>query len=85
MHTLQHVIRAVDHLSPEERAELRQYLDEYPPVQEPLQAGTMDIDSLLAAAQAIRESMSPEDYEEMLAAMNEEYIEPVDENGESVI
>ncbi len=82
MMNLQEVKEAVDHLSPEERAELRSYLDEQTVQEEaPLKAGTMNVDALLEAAKAIREGFSDEEWEAIEQAMNEEYIEPVDEDG----
>jgi uncharacterized alpha-E superfamily protein len=82
MMNLQEVKEAVDHLSPEERAELRAYLDEQTTQEEtPLRAGTMNVDALLEAGRAIREGFSDEEWEAIEQAMNEEYIEPVDKDG----
>lgn len=81
MLNLQEVKEAVDYLSPEERAELRAYLDEREAEKTKLRAGTMDIDALLEAARAIREDFTDEEWQEVERAMNEEYIEAVDEDG----
>ncbi|MBK8022739.1 MAG: hypothetical protein IPK19_15230 [Chloroflexi bacterium] len=79
MLNLQEVKAAVDHLSPDERAELRAYLDQGEV--RVLRAGTMDVDALLEAARQIREGFTDEEWEEVERAMNEEYIEPVDDDG----
>ena len=81
MQNLQEVKEAIDHLSPEERAELRAYLDERRVAAMPLRAGTMNIDALLEAARAIREGFTDDEWDEVERAMNDEYIEPVDEDG----
>jgi len=79
MLNLKEVKEAVDHFSPEERAELRAYLDERE--MHTLRAGTMNVDALLAAAREIRESLTDEEWNEIEQAMNEEYIEPIDDDG----
>ena len=79
MLNLQEVKVAIDHFSPEERAELRAYLDEHEMIT--LRAGTMDVDILLEAARKIREGFTDEEWHEVEQAMNEEYIEPVDDEG----
>lgn len=81
MINLQAVKDAVDQLSPEERSELRAYLDEHNASQPVLRAGTMNVDALLQAAKAIREGFSDAEWDEIESAMNDEYIEPVDEDG----
>ena len=45
-----------------------------------LRPGTMDIDKLNAALEAMREGLSEKDLEEIIAAMNEEYLETDDDN-----
>lgn len=79
MLNLQEVKVAIDHFSPEERAELRAYLDERETIK--LRAGTMNIDVLLEAARKIREGFTDAEWHEVEQAMNEEYIEPVDDEG----
>ena len=81
MQNLQEVKEAIDHLSPEERAELRAYLDERRAAATPLRVGTMNVDALLEAARAIREGFTDDEWNEVERAMNDEYIEPVDEDG----
>ena len=81
MQNLQEVKEAIDHLSPDERAELRVYLDERGTAATPLRAGTMNVDALLEAARAIREGFTDDEWNEVERAMNDEYIEPVDEDG----
>jgi len=41
----------------------------------------MDIDALLEAARAIRQGFTDEEWGKVEQSMNEEYIEPVDEDG----
>ncbi len=81
MLNLQEMKEAVDYLAPEERAELRAYLDERETEETTLRAGTMDVDALLDAARAIREGFTDEEWDDVERAMNEEYIEPVDADG----
>jgi hypothetical protein len=79
--SLQELKNAVNRLSASERDELRAYLEEEVSTShQVMQSGTMDVDALLIAAQEIRESMSPQDFETMLDAMNEEFIEITDED-----
>lgn len=81
MLTLQDVIKAVDQLSPDERRELREYLDQRESVPQPVQELTPEerIRRMDEAVKAIREGMTQAELEDMIAAMNEEYIEPVDD------
>jgi len=79
--TLQALKEAVDQLSSAERAELRDYLEKPAEPAVTLRSGTMDIDALTEAARKIREGFSDEEWEEVVAAMTEEYIEPVDDDG----
>ena len=44
-----------------------------------LQLGTVNLDELLAALEDIREKLSEEDFAEIERAMNEEYIEALDD------
>lgn len=81
MLTLQEVKQAVEHFSAEELLELRAYLDAQSNVASTLQAGTMDINALLAAARALRDGIPDEEWQEIEKAMNEEYIQPVDADG----
>lgn len=79
MLNLQDVKDAVDHFSPEERAELRAYLDERETTR--LKAGTMNVDALLGAVREMHKGLSESEWDEIVQAMNEEYIEPIDEEG----
>ena len=79
--TLQELFKTVNRLSPEERAQLRAYLDQQEVDRAQLKTGTMNVDILLQAAQAIRADMNAGEFDQMIAAMNEEYIELVDDNG----
>ena len=73
--TLADVIQAVDRLSPEERRQLRDYLDRYEEAPE-----TNDLDALMRALEVIREGLTEEEFSEIEQAMNAEYIEPLDKN-----
>ncbi len=79
--TLQELFRAVDRLSPDERAELRTYIDQQPDVpahETPVEERIHKMDE---AARMIRESLTDEEWDEIERAMNDEYIEPIDEDG----
>ncbi len=82
MLTLQDVMKAVDQLSPEERRELREYLDQRESAPQPAQELSPDerIRRMDEAVKAIREGMTQAELEDMIAAMNAEYIEPIDED-----
>lgn len=83
MMTLQEVKKAVDQLTENERAELRAYLDQSPAHSLKQGRGATPeerVQRLQAAAAAIREGLTEEELAEMTAAMNEDYIEPVDED-----
>lgn len=78
--TLQEMKEAIDHLSPEERAELRAYLDEQAHLAPHLLPPEERIRRLDAAAKAISEGLTDAEWDEIEKAMNEEYIEPWDES-----
>ena len=80
--TLQELIKAVDQLSPQERAELHAYLDPRKAQTRPAPALSPDerIRQLDEAAKAIREGFTDAEWEEVEQAMNAEYIEPWDES-----
>ncbi len=82
MTSLEEVIKAVDQLSPEERAELRAYLDRRDAESPPPHTLSPEerIRRLDEAARAIREGFTDEEWTEIEKAMNEEYIEPFDED-----
>jgi hypothetical protein len=69
MLNLQEVKDAIDYLSPEERAELRAYLDEHETLT--LRAGTMDIDVLIEAVRVMHEGLTESEWDEIVQAMNE--------------
>jgi uncharacterized membrane protein len=77
--TLTDLMQAVDKLSPEDKRKLREYLDQEEP--HPFQnlTGEERARRLEAAAAKIREGLTPEQLDEMTRAMNEEYIESVDD------
>lgn len=80
MMTFQDIKQAVDQLSHQERADLRAYLDEV--ANQPAQklTPTERAQKLDAAFEKLRTGLTDEEIEEMTAAMNEEYIEPWDED-----
>ena len=80
--TLDELIKAVDTLSSEEFRQLRNYVNQrhvHEQVDTELRAGTMNVDALMRAVDQIREGLTEEEIETMVAAMNEEYVEPFDE------
>ncbi len=72
------VKRVVDRFSPEDLRRLREYIKNREQTLK-LQPGTIDMDSLLAALEDIRAGLSEEEFVEIEQAMNEEYIEPLDD------
>lgn len=72
------VKKAVSRFSAEELRQLREYI-EAREQQIVLHPGTVDMNSLLAALEDIREGLSEEDFAEIERAMNEEYIEALDD------
>lgn len=72
------VKKAVDRFSPEELRRLREYIENREQTLK-LQPGTVDMDSLLTALEDIRAGLSEEEFAEIERAMNEEYIEPPDD------
>ena len=77
---LHEVIKLLDDLSPEELNELREQIEQRLETQASARGSTPDerIRRLNAAASAIREGFSDEEWAEVVRAMNEEYIEPID-------
>lgn len=83
MLNLQEVKDAVDHFSPDELRELREYLENHVVrflTQQSLPAEER-IRRLDEAASAIREDFTNREWDEIEKAMNEEYVESVDEDG----
>jgi hypothetical protein len=80
--TLQDLMRAIDHLSVDELNILREYIDERKQQTHPARGKTPQerVQRLQAAAAAIREGLTVEQLAEMTTSMNEEYIEPFDED-----
>lgn len=74
--TFEEVLQVVDQLNDEERQRLHQYLDQQV---HPLSAEER-IRRLNAAMDAMRDGLSQEEIDEMTAAMNEKYIENVDDS-----
>jgi uncharacterized protein YeeX (DUF496 family) len=70
------LLKLLDSLTPEQLNELRREIDQRVIAQ--LRPGTMDVDAILRAASEITQDMSDDQVRRMVAAMNEEYIEPVD-------
>jgi hypothetical protein len=75
--TLDEIKQAIKQLSPEEFTELQAYIEFRRPHPLPPEER---IRRMEAAAAFIRETMTPEQLEEAIAAMNAEYIEPWDED-----
>ncbi|MDX2141488.1 MAG: hypothetical protein SF123_25605 [Chloroflexota bacterium] len=89
---LQDVFKIIDSLTPEEKlqvkahieyppeelAQLKAEIDAILATAEPvtLQAGTMDVDKLIEATRQMWEGLTDEEIDEVVAMMNEEYIEP---------
>ncbi len=82
MMSLQAMKKAVDSLSPQERRELREYLEQRESVEAPAHELSPEdrIRHLDAAAKAIREGMTQVELDDMIEAMNAEYVEIVDED-----
>lgn len=80
--TLSEILKAVDALTLDERRQLRDYLDRHE--SESLRRSHFSpeqrIQMLEEASAAIREGLTQDELEQMIAAMNEEYIEPWDES-----
>lgn len=92
MMNLQDMKKAVDRLSPAERDELREYLEQQtlkheitlllakePPEQ--LRAGTLDMDQLRKASEGMWDGLDEEEIDVIIAAMNEKNIKPETTNG----
>lgn len=79
--TFEEVLQVVDQLNDEERQRLHQYLDQQAQSikAHPLSAEER-IQRLNAAMDAMRDGLSQEELDEMTAAMNEDYIEAVDDS-----
>ncbi|MBZ0321179.1 MAG: hypothetical protein K8L91_32495 [Anaerolineae bacterium] len=58
--------------------EIESLLEQAQPVS--LKAGTMNVDQLASAFESMREGLSEADLQEIVAAMNEEYLEPTHES-----
>lgn len=95
MLSVKDVLRAIDAFTPEERAEIPTYLENIsvmtppsdvvspPPLdRDALLAAdwTLDMDALNAGLAELREGVSEAEFAEIEAAMNHEYIEPVEDD-----
>lgn len=87
MLNLQDVKEAIDHFSPEELRELREHLERRASEIQPshLLSPEERIRRLEEAARAIRAGFTDAEWDEVEQAMNEEYIEPVDDDGFPVL
>lgn len=80
--TLQDILKVVDRLTQAERNTLRQYLDTTEPELNPhLLPPEERARRLDAAFDAFREGLTPEQINDMVNAMNSQYVEPIDEDG----
>lgn len=79
MDNLREVFRTLDRLNDEELAEVRAYIDQR---RAQPQIADEDVQAKIAALHEafaeIREGMSQEELDDMIKAMNSEYIEPLD-------
>lgn len=79
--TLAEIFRLVDQLSPEERRQVRAYIDER---EQETSVGTLTPEErwrrLEAGFAALREGMTQDELDELTEAMNAEYIEAWDES-----
>jgi hypothetical protein len=66
--SLQEIYKLIDELSPEERAQVKEYASNTVMTQ-------ANVDAIIALAAEIREGMTEEQLDEMEWAMNVEYIE----------
>jgi hypothetical protein len=86
---LDEVFKIIDRLTPEQKQQIKQYIDHQPDVLKneidtmletaqptPLKAGTMDMDRLLHAAHEMWDGLDEREIEAIVQAMNDEYIEP---------
>lgn len=80
MITFQEIKQAVDLLSAQERADLRAYLDEIARQPEKRLTAAERAKRLDEGFEKLRADLTKDEIEEMTSAMNEEYIEPWNEN-----
>lgn len=82
MMTLQDVKQAIDRLSPEERRELREYLEQCESTEQnvPQLTPAERARRLDAAFEQLRAGLTQAELDEMTEAMNAKYIESVDED-----
>lgn len=80
--TLQDMIQQLDELSPEERNELRRVIDQLDGVRHPNDGLSVSerVRHLRAAAFAIREGFTDEEWAQIEHDMNVEYIETVEDD-----
>lgn len=76
---LTEVMKAVEQFSPDELRQLREFVQQREQQIE-LHPGTVNMDELLNALEEIRAGLSMETFAEIERAMNEEYIEPLDDS-----
>jgi hypothetical protein len=82
MMTLQDVKQAIDRLTPAERRELREYLEQRESTEQPVQdlSPADRARRLREAFEELRAGLTQAQLAEITEAMNAEYIEPVDED-----
>lgn len=80
--TLQEIMQAVDRMSADERRQLREYIDQTKPQPNPARDLSPEewIKRMKEAAHEIRSDFTDDEWAEVVAAMNEDYIEPVDDD-----
>jgi hypothetical protein len=72
------VMKALDHLSLDQLRQVREYIQQREQ-QMMLKAGTLSMDELLEGLEAMRAGLTDAQFSEIERAMNEEYVEPLDE------
>jgi hypothetical protein len=77
--TFPEMMKAVDELSADQLRELREYIQQREQQIE-LRAGTLNMDQFLKGLEEIRAGLTNEEFSEIERAMNEEYVEPLDQD-----
>lgn len=73
------VMKAVDQFSADQLRQLREYIEQREQQIE-LKAGTLNMGELLEGLEEMRAGLTDQAFREIERAMNEEYIEPLDED-----
>jgi hypothetical protein len=76
---LSDVLKIVDRFSKEDLRQLREYIEGREQEQEVI-APTFDLQALLSGLEEMRAGITEAEFHEIERAMNEEYVEPLDES-----